>query len=55
MCQYHSTRPQSIQLVLTMQKKALYVIISGEIPENRVKKSYMYMLIFDVHVIFSSS
>ena len=28
MCQYHSTRPQPIQLVPTMQKKALYVIIS---------------------------
>ena len=34
MCQYHSTRPQPIQLVPTMQKKALYVIISAEIPEN---------------------
>ena len=34
MCQSHSTRPQPIQLVPTMQKNALYVIISGEIPEN---------------------
>ena len=55
MCQSHLTRPQHIKLVPTMQKKALYVIISGETPENWVKKSYMYMLIFDVHVIFSSS
>ena len=34
MCQYHSTRPQPFQLVPTMQKKALYVIISVQIPEN---------------------
>ena len=34
MRQYHPTRPQPIHLVPTMQKKALYVIISGEIPEN---------------------
>ena len=34
MCQSHSTRPQPIQLVPTMRKKTLYVIISGEIPEN---------------------
>ena len=34
------------------KKKALYVIISGEIPENLVHKSCMYMLIFDVHANF---
>ena len=26
--------PMPIELVPTMQKKALYVVISGEIPEN---------------------
>ena len=36
-----------------MQKKALYVvIISGEISENCVHKSCMYMLIFDVQANF---
>ena len=39
MCQSHSTRPHNA-------KKALYVIISGDIPENWVYKSNMYMLIF---------
>ena len=34
MCQSHSTQPQPIQLVPTMQKKALYVIITVQIPEN---------------------
>ena len=37
MCQYRSTRPLSIQLVLTMQK-ALYVITSAEIPGDLVHK-----------------
>ena len=55
MCQSHSTRPQFIQLVTTMQKKALYVIISGEIPENWVHKSYWHKIIFDVPVIFHFS
>ena len=47
MCQCHSTRPQPIQLVPTMQKKALYVIISAEIPENLVHKSCCLTVIFD--------
>ena len=52
MCQCHSTRPQPIQLVPTMQKKALYVIISAEIPENLVHKSCCIKVIFDDAAIF---
>ena len=33
-------------------KKALYVIISAEIPENLVHKSYCLTVIFDEAVIF---
>ena len=40
-CQSHSTWPQPIQLV-PIRQKALYVIISGEIPENWVHKSYCH-------------
>ena len=55
MCQCHSTRPQPIQLVPTMQKKALYVIISAEIPENLVHKSCCIKVIFHDAAIFFSS
>ena len=44
----HSTRPHNA-------KKALYVIISGKIPENWVHKSSMHMLFFDVYANFLSS
>ena len=47
-CQSHSTRPQ-------FKKKALYVIISGEFPENWVHKSYWHKINFDVRVIFHFS
>ena len=36
----------SIQLVPTMEKKDLYVIIFGEISENEVHKSYCHKPIF---------
>ena len=44
----HSTRPHNA-------KKALYVIISAEIPENLVHKSYCLTVIFDEAVNFFSS
>ena len=43
MCQSHATRPQPIKLVPKKQKK-LYVISLGEIPENLVHKSCMYIV-----------
>ena len=55
MCQCHSTRPQPILLVPTIQKKALYVIISAEIPENLVHKSCCIKVIFHDAAIFFSS
>ena len=45
MCQSHSTRPQPIQLVPTMQKKLFMSSFQAKFL-NWVKKSYMYMLIF---------
>ena len=44
----NSTRPHNA-------KKALYVIISAEIPENQVHKSYCLTVIFDEAVNFFSS
>ena len=53
MCQSHSTQPPTHSTCPHNAKKALYVTISGEIPENYVHKSYWHKLIFDVPVIFS--